>query len=78
MNSLCNYSDLFGKPGEGIRKYRIFNISIIDVVLTMILAHILRSVFKISLITSLVLCFIAGIIVHQLFCVKTTINKLLF
>ena len=34
MLEFCKYKDLFGKPGEGVHSYRIFNIAIVDVILT--------------------------------------------
>ena len=32
----CKYKDALGKPKEGLHSYRVFNISIIDVLLTFI------------------------------------------
>lgn len=49
--TLCEYKDLFGEPGKGIREWRIFNLSIVDFI---------------------------GAIILKLFCVETTLNKLLF
>lgn len=87
---LCNYQNFFGKPGEGIHSYRLFNVAIADVIMTVIAALIitnLRSKEKLGfegisnakffLITLSILIGI-GIILHKLFCVDTTINKLLF
>ena len=78
--TLCNYSKLFGEVGKGIHSYRIFNIAIIDVIMTFIGAYLLQlfiftntSYYKIVL--SL---FLLGIILHRLFCVRTTIDELLF
>ena len=34
----CKYKDIFGKPNEGIHSFRIFNISVIDTLLTIFLA----------------------------------------
>jgi len=39
---LCNYSELFGKVGEGLHSYRIFDIAIIDVIATIIGAYFLH------------------------------------
>jgi hypothetical protein len=35
---LCEYSDIFGKPNQGIHSIRIFDIAIVDVLLTIIVA----------------------------------------
>ena len=34
MIDLCKYKDILGKPGQGVHSYRIFNIAIVDVILT--------------------------------------------
>lgn len=78
--SLCKFKDIFGKPNEGIHKYRLFNIAIIDVIFTIIGAYLIKKYFfkKINFIIILLILFIIGIIAHRVFCVRTTIDKLLF
>ena len=78
--NLCQYSNIFGKPKEGIHKYRFYNIAIVDVIFTIIAAVLLKkNLFKkTNFITILIILFILGIIAHKIFCVRTTINKLLF
>ena len=39
--SLCKYKNYFGEPGKGVHSYRIFNIAIVDVVMTLIGALII-------------------------------------
>jgi hypothetical protein len=76
---LCQYKDIFGKVGEGIHSYRFFNIAIADVLLTILAAFIIHLIvpkYKFTII--LLLLFILGIILHRVFCVRTTIDKLLF
>jgi hypothetical protein len=77
--SLCKYKDLFGKVGEGVHSYRIFNIAIVDVVLTVLGAFIIHLFLpKYKFIYILLALFLSGIFLHRLFCVRTTIDKLLF
>ena len=38
---LCKYKDALGKPKTGIHSYRIFNIAIADVIMTIIAALII-------------------------------------
>ena len=76
--NLCKYKDALGIPGKGIHSYRIFNIAIADVVMTIIGAWILSRVFKWPFYITLIGFFILGIILHRLFCVQTTLDKLLF
>jgi len=72
------FSDIFGRPNEGVHSYRLFNIAIVDVVSTIIGAMIISYVFNINFILILILLFLLGIVLHRLFCVNTTINKLIF
>jgi hypothetical protein len=78
MSNLCQYKDIFGKLGEGVHSYRIFNVAIIDVVFTIIFAVILAKVFKWDIFRTIIGLFILGIIMHRIFCVRTTVDKLLF
>ena len=76
---LCEYKNLFGKVGEGIHSYRIFNIAIVDTLLTILAAFIIYLFFpRYGFIFILLFLFILGIILHHVFCVRTTIDKLLF
>ena len=76
---LCQYKDILGKPGQGVHSYRIFNIAIVDVLFTIIGAYIIYLFIpKINYFVILILLFILGIILHKIFCVKTTIDKYLF
>ena len=76
--NLCKYKNILGVPGKGGHSYRIFNIAIVDVLLTLILAYIISYIFKKSFFWVSVILFILGIFLHRLFCVRTTVDKLLF
>jgi hypothetical protein len=75
---LCKYKDMFGKPNEGLHKYKIFNIAIVDVLLTIIIAVLISYLLKIHFLIILIILFLLGIILHRFFCVKTTVDKFLF
>ena len=86
-SGLCQYKDILGKPDEGLHSIRIFNIAIIDVLLTIAFAGAIYYLVGwiwgfnnkwISFWWILIGCFVLGIILHRLFCVRTTIDKLLF
>jgi hypothetical protein len=78
MIDLCKYKDILGKPGQGVHSFRIFNIAIVDVLLTILAAYILSIFTNYKLVYTIIFMFILGIISHRLFCVRTTIDKLLF
>lgn len=75
---LCKYKDALGKIGTGSHSYRIGNIAINDVIKTIILAYILSLIFRTNFWYTLIVVFIIGIILHRIFCVRTTIDKFLF
>jgi len=74
----CPYSEVLGKVGEGVHSVRIFDVAVIDVLFTILAAYILQKVFGGMLLGWLVLLFLLGIVLHRLFCVRTTVDKLLF
>lgn len=78
MVDLCKYKNALGEPGKGVHSYRLFSVAIADVIMTLIGALILAYIFNWSFIYTTIGLFILGIILHRLFCVRTTVDKLLF
>jgi len=76
--NLCAYKDSLGKPNEGVHSYRFGGVAIVDVMMTIIAAAILAYYFRLSFVYTTILLFLVGIILHRLFCVRTTIDQLLF
>jgi hypothetical protein len=77
-NSLCKYKDAFGRLGTGIHSYRIMNIAVLDFGVTAAVAYLLSLIFKTRFLHTFIVFFLFGIIVHRAFCVRTTIDKLVF
>jgi hypothetical protein len=75
---LCKYKNLFGKPGEGLRKYRILDIAIYDTAVVIIIGLLISYFTGYNIWLTLAVLFISGIIAHRLFCVRTGVDKLLF
>jgi NADH:ubiquinone oxidoreductase subunit 6 (subunit J) len=73
--NLCDYKDIFGKPNEGVHKYRIYNIAVVDLVLTIIFAYVIAILLNKKFIPTLIVIFLIGCVMHYIFCVDTTINK---
>jgi hypothetical protein len=76
--NLCKYKNMFGEPGTGAHSYRFWNIAVVDVVLTILAGLILSWITGMSRVHSIITMFVLGIIAHRLFCVRTTVDKLLF
>lgn len=72
------FKDIFGKPNEGLHSFKIFNIAIVDLLLTLVLAYVISKKYKVCIYKTFIALFILSIILHRLFCVRTTIDKLLF
>jgi len=75
---LCKYKNALGIPGKGIHSYRLFGVAIADVIMTIIGALLLSFFFKTNFLYTLITLFLLGIFLHRIFCVRTTIDKLLF
>lgn len=84
MSGLCEsglkktLDSAIGVPNIGIHSYRIFNIAYIDVIVVLLGSILLAWGMKWNYLKTIIGMFILGIIVHQLFCVRTTLDKLLF
>ena len=76
--NLCKYKNALGEPGKGIHSYRLFGVAIADVIMTIVAAILISYFFKLSFLKTLLVLFLTGIVLHRLFCVRTTIDKLLF
>jgi hypothetical protein len=76
--SLCPYKYLFGKPDKGVHQYKFFNIALVDLGATIATAYFISKFNNLDFKEVLFLLFILGIILHNLFCVRTTIDKIIF
>jgi hypothetical protein len=76
--NLCKYRDIFGKVGEGPHSVRLFNIAVVDVIGTLILTYFLNKYLMKNFILSFLVLMIFSIIIHRLFCVKTTLTGIFF
>ena len=77
-NPLCKYKLIFGEVGKGIHSYRIFNFAIVDFIQTILLGLFISWITKTSIYYTIPGAFILGIIAHRAFCVRTTVDKILF
>lgn len=77
MFGLEKYSDIFGKPKTGVHKFRFMNLAVVDCLATIIGGLAIAYIFKLNRIYVILALFILGIILHALFSVRTTIDKML-
>ena len=72
---LCKYKNIFGEPRKGAHSYRIFDIAVVDVALTVLGAWLLSYSFKWNFYITLASLFLFGIFCHWLFCVDTKVAR---
>ena len=75
---LCQYKNALGVPGKGIHSTRFLGVAIMDVLMTVLGAYLIHLYFRLPFWMVLVVLFSVGILLHRLFCVRTTVDKLLF
>lgn len=81
MSNLGKYSNIFGAVNTGVHKYRFMNIAMVDFIMTILVGLLISYYYKLGRINSvyvIVCLFILGIILHSLFKVRTTLDKILF
>ena len=80
--TLCQFKNILGEPGKCIHSIRIYNIAIIDFILTFLLARfnqiIFKKIFPFPYWVWLLATFCLGIIIHRVFCVNSTVNVAIF
>lgn len=70
--------NLIGTVNKGVHKYKIFNIAVFDIAVTVISAKLLAILFKKYFIFILFSLLKLSIIVHRYKGVRTTVDRLLF
>ena len=60
--NLCKYKNALGELNKGIHSYRLFGVSMADVIMTFIGAFIISYFSKISFIKTLLILFLLGIV----------------
>lgn len=76
----CQYKDIFGKPGQGVHSIRIFNIAVVDMLLTIVAAVLIGKYFKLDakgIVWIFIVLLLTSLVVHEALCVETTLTKML-
>ena len=76
--NLCPYRYIFGISGKGIHSYRLYDVAILDVGVTLICAVLIAYMFSFPYLWTILVVFILGIFFHRMFYVRTTVDKILF
>lgn len=73
----CEYKNALGEPGKGVHTH-LFGVAVADVIMTILGSWIIAKTMNWDYVKTLGAVFLLGIILHRLFCVRTTVDKLLF
>lgn len=76
--NLKEYKDMFGAPNTGVHQYRILDIAVVDLGVTLGASYLISKKLKISYYKTVVSMLLLGIVIHRIFGVKTKVDKLLF
>ena len=72
--NLCQYANIFGKENEGVHKYKIGNVAIVDFMMTIGAAIILSYIPNSPPFTIwLILLLIFSMALHKIFCTRTSV-----
>lgn len=74
----CRYKDALGVPREGVHSYRLFNIALADVGLLLLFAWLVKFLASTSYALAVLISFLIGVVLHRVFCVRTTLDRILF
>ena len=69
--SKCPFSKLFGTPGEGPHSMRFLGYAVVDTVLTIVAAYLTTLVVKIGFVSSFVIWFVVGELMHYTYGVQS-------
>ena len=72
------FKNIFGKPGEGIHKYRLFGVAAADLMLTIFISVLISIAFNWNIILVFAVAMSAGIAAHRAFRVNTALNMKIF
>lgn len=75
---LCRYKHALGEERKGFHRWRLFDVAVGDVLLTVLGAYFIARAFQASFLATLIVVLVLGIVMHRLFCVNTKVNVMLF
>jgi len=73
----CIYKDSLGVPGEGFHTH-FLGFAVLDIIGTIVIAELLSYLFGWNIFITMAALFLSGIVLHRIYCVRTTVDKILF
>lgn len=75
---LCKFRYIFGEERKGFHSFRVLDVAIGDLLLTILASLCIAYVYKVNFFVTLLVALIIGIIAHRLFCVNSKLNTIIF
>lgn len=72
---LCQFSDVFGLPGEGIHGWRLGPLALADLLLAHAAAYAISTYLQVSFLIVIIILLVSSIFIHRAFCVETPLTK---
>lgn len=76
--NLCQYKDMLGTPGVGFHNHFGTNFAVLDLLGTIGIAYWISTSYKYSFPKTFTGLMCVAIGLHRVFCVNTTLNKMIF
>jgi len=73
----CPYANILGEPNKGVHSIRLFGLSVVDIVLTIIGAYVISKAYNIDFWKSLLGFFVLGEVLHYIFGANTAFLKMI-
>lgn len=74
---LCAYANKLGEPNKGVHRH-FLGLAIFDLLGTVLIALAIAHYSKVNFWLIFGIIFLLGVVLHRMFCVNTTVNKLIF
>jgi uncharacterized membrane protein YcaP (DUF421 family) len=69
---------MFGEPRKGVHSIRVFDIAIVDVILTIVIGLIISKFTHMNIWLVILALFLLSIVAHKIFCVDTKVTQMIF
>jgi len=73
----CPYANILGEPNKGVHSIRLFGLSVIDIILTIIGAYVISKAYNIDFWQSLLGFFVLGEVLHYIFGANTAFLQMI-
>lgn len=74
---LCQYRNVLGEPGKGVH-FHVMGVAVVDLTMTIVASVLIAKLTGYRFLPVFLILMLLAIVLHRIFCVNTTLNKLIF